>query len=69
MLLRVKPTPTRFPTNSFYTPMDNTPLHFLSSVCHPWGILQLFGLQNLELRNQILRRVIENGSLLLESLF
>ncbi len=33
MLLRVKPTPTRFPTNSLYTPMDNTPLHSISSVC------------------------------------
>ncbi len=37
MVLRVKPTPTRFPTNSLYTPMDNTPLHSISSVCHPWG--------------------------------
>ncbi len=27
MVLRVKPTPTRFPTNSLYTPMGNTPLH------------------------------------------
>ncbi len=27
MVLRVKPTPTRFPTNSLYTPMVNTPLH------------------------------------------
>ncbi len=35
MGLRVKPTPTRFPTNNLYTPMDNTPLHFISSVCHP----------------------------------
>ncbi len=25
------------PTNSLYTPMDNTPLHSISSVCHPWG--------------------------------
>ncbi len=37
MVLRVKPTPTRFPTNSLYTPMDNTPLHTISNVCHPWG--------------------------------
>ncbi len=37
IILRVKPTPTRFPTNSLYTPMDNTPLHSISSVCHPWG--------------------------------
>ncbi len=37
MVLRVKPTPTWFPTNSLYTPMDNTPLHSISSVCHPWG--------------------------------
>ncbi len=31
MVLRVKPTPTRFPTNSRYTPMDSTLLHFTSS--------------------------------------
>ncbi len=37
MVLRVKPTPTRFPTNSLYSPMDNTPLHFIQSVCHPLG--------------------------------
>ncbi len=37
MVLRVKPTPTRFPTNSLYTAMDNTYLHSISSVCHPWG--------------------------------
>ncbi len=37
MLLRVKPTLTRFPTNSLYTPMDTTPLHFISSVCNPRG--------------------------------
>ncbi len=33
MVLRVKPTPTRFPTNSLYTPMENTPLHSILSVC------------------------------------
>ncbi len=32
MVLRVKPTPTRFPTNSLYTPMDNTPLHCVPPV-------------------------------------
>ncbi len=37
MVIRVKPTPTRFPTNSLYIPMDNTPMHSISSVCHPWG--------------------------------
>ncbi len=37
MVLRVKPTPTWFPPNSLYTPIDNTPLHSISSVCHPWG--------------------------------
>ncbi len=37
MVLRVKPTPTRFLINSLYTPMDNTPLHSISSVCNPWG--------------------------------
>ncbi len=36
MVLRVKPTPTRFPTNSLYTPMENTPLHSISSECRPW---------------------------------
>ncbi len=37
MVLLVKSTPTRFPTNSLYTPMDNTPFLYISSVCHPWG--------------------------------
>ncbi len=27
MVLRIKHTPTLLPTNSLYTPMDNTPLH------------------------------------------
>ncbi len=45
MVLRVKPTPTWFPTNSLYTPMDNTPLHSISSVCHPWDICRLQPLQ------------------------
>ncbi len=36
MVLRVKPTLTRFPTKSLYTPMGSTPLHSISSVCHPW---------------------------------
>ncbi len=36
MVLRVKLKQTRFPTNSLYTPMDYTPLHSISSVCHPW---------------------------------
>ncbi len=41
MVLRVKPTPTRFPTNSLNIPMNTIPLHSISSVCHPWGILLL----------------------------
>ncbi len=36
MVLRVKPKPTQLPTNSLYTAVDNTPLHSISSVCHPW---------------------------------
>ncbi len=40
MVLRVKPTPTRLPTDSLYTPMDNTPLHSISSV-PPGGLLLL----------------------------
>ncbi len=35
MVLRVKPTPTRFPTNSLYTAVDITPLHSILSVCQP----------------------------------
>ncbi len=31
---RFKPISTRFSTNSLYTPMDNTPLHSISCVCH-----------------------------------
>ncbi len=27
MVFQVKPTPSRFPTNTLYTPIDNTPLH------------------------------------------
>ncbi len=44
MVLRVKHTPTRLPTNSLYTPMNSTPLHSISSVCHPWGLLLLLEL-------------------------
>ncbi len=42
MVLRVKPTPTRFPTNSLNTPMDRTPFHSIPSVCQPWGRLLSF---------------------------
>ncbi len=35
MVLRVKPMPSRLPINSLYTPVDNTLLHSISSVCHP----------------------------------
>ncbi len=37
VVLRVKSTPTWFPINGLYTPMDNTPMHSISNVCHPWG--------------------------------
>ncbi len=37
MVLRVRPTPTLFLTNSLFTPMDDTPLHSLPGVLHPWG--------------------------------
>ncbi len=36
MLLRVRPTPTRFAINS---PIDKTLLHSISRMCHPWGSL------------------------------
>ncbi len=39
MVLLVKPTLTRFPTNSLYAPVDNTPLHSIPSVCHQWVLL------------------------------
>ncbi len=39
MALRVRPTLTQLPNNIIYTPMDSTPLHSLSSVCHPWGVV------------------------------
>ncbi len=37
MALWIRHTHTRFPTNSLYTPMDNTPLQSISSVCHRGG--------------------------------
>ncbi len=37
MVLRVRPTPTRFPTNSLYTPMDNTTSHSTFQVCATRG--------------------------------
>ncbi len=38
MALRVKLTQNRFPTNSLYTPIDNTPLHYiLYQVCATRG--------------------------------
>ncbi len=46
MVLRVKPTPTRLPAKSLYTPMDNTPLHSILSCCHPWGGLLLSHVEN-----------------------
>ncbi len=33
MVLRVRPTPTQFPTNNT---LDNTPLHSISRMCHQW---------------------------------
>ncbi len=35
MVLRIKPTPTRFPTSILYNPVENTPLHSLidSAAC------------------------------------
>ncbi len=36
MVPRVKPIPTRFPANSLYTPMDNTPLHSISTLPLLW---------------------------------
>ncbi len=39
MVLRVRPTSTRFPTNSLYTPMGNTPLHSISSVCQTCSVV------------------------------
>ncbi len=41
MVLRLKSTPTRFPTNSLYTPMDNTPRGALSVVFYRTKVLRL----------------------------
>ncbi len=40
VVLRVRPTPTRFPINSLYTPMDSIPLFSIPSV---WRFLSPFG--------------------------
>ncbi len=37
MVLRVRSTPTRFPTNILSTPVDSTPLHSIPSVWCPRG--------------------------------
>ncbi len=37
MVLRVKPTPTRFPTNSLYTPVDKHTLAFYIKCVPPVG--------------------------------
>ncbi len=50
MVLRVKPTPTRFQTNSLYT-HHNTPLHPISSVCHPLGFVAVGGKLSWESRS------------------
>ncbi len=52
MVLRVKPTPARFLTNSLYTPMDNTPLHSMSRMCHPWGSCSLSLLVGLSIQDE-----------------
>ncbi len=36
MVPQVRPTPTRFPTNILYTPLDNTSLRSLPSVWRPY---------------------------------
>ncbi len=58
MVLRVKPTPTRLPTNSLYTPMDNTLLHSISSVCHPWGSRRRAREERSEARVWYIQRVL-----------
>ncbi len=37
ILLRVKPARSRFPIHIFYTPLNNTPLHSIPSVCRLRG--------------------------------
>ncbi len=45
---------TRFPTNSLYTPMNNTPLHSIPSVCRPWGEgLLSSGVVNMSVGNRV----------------
>ncbi len=37
MVLRVRPTPTRFPIYNLYTTFDNSNLHSILSVRNLWG--------------------------------
>ncbi len=37
MVLRVQPTPTRFPTNNLYTPIDNASLHSIDQASATCG--------------------------------
>ncbi len=59
MVLRIMPTSTRFPTNSLYTPLDNTPLHSMSCVCHLWGQVVTVSVRLQELKKNVwLLRII-----------
>ncbi len=56
MVLRVRPTPTRFPINIYYTPLDNTPMHSKPDVgwCYTFGITPRAQLLNSLLSIQLL---------------
>ncbi len=41
MVLQVRPTPNQFPISILYTLVDNTRLHSIPSVCHPWDFVFL----------------------------
>ncbi len=39
MVLRVRPTSTRFPTNNLCSAIDKALLHSISRMCYQWGSL------------------------------
>ncbi len=58
MALGVRPTPTRFPTYSLYTPMDNPLLHSIPNVCRAWGNAVLSQIEVAFARRSVVKNVI-----------
>ncbi len=58
MVFRVKPTPTRFPTNSLYTPMDKHILAFDIKCVPPVG--QMLSSASYELQSSSWKHIAHN---------